>query len=203
MSTEQKTTPLLKRKSVIALLAAVILAGGGYAYSQSGAMKSMHGGAMMHHGADGSGHDEANMPGLRGENATDRESEELAIMFRKFQTITRTVDNLPNGIRTVTKSSDEEVHAVLASHIVGMIDRVNEGNDPKILIQSPTLDLLFQRGENIETQIEMTDEGIVVVQTSDDPEIVATLQTHAAEVTDMADRGMQAVHEKMMKSAGN
>ena len=47
----------------------------------------------------------------------------------------------------------------------------------------------------------MTDEGIVVVQTSDDPELVEALQVHAAEVSDMADRGMQAVHERMMNVA--
>jgi len=39
----------------------------------------------------------------------------------------------------------------------------------------------------------------VVVQTSDDPEVVVALQTHAAEVSDMVDRGMQAVHEAMMR----
>ena len=34
-----------------------------------------------------------------------------------------------------------------------------------------------------------TDEGIVVLQTSDDPELVEALQIHAADVTAMADRG--------------
>ena len=47
----------------------------------------------------------------------------------------------------------------------------------------------------------MTDEGIVVTQTSDDPDMVEALQTHAAEVSDMADRGMAAVHERMMRRA--
>ena len=49
------------------------------------------------------------MPGLRGVNATDQESTELAVMFRGFDTITRDVTNLPAGIRTVTRSSDELV----------------------------------------------------------------------------------------------
>ena len=47
----------------------------------------------------------------------------------------------------------------------------------------------------------MTDEGIVVVQTSDDPDVVKALQTHAGEVSDMVERGMEAVHESMMKRA--
>ena len=50
--------------------------------------------------------------------------------------------------------------------------------------------------------IKRTDEGIVVLQTSTDPEVVAAMQIHAAEVSDMAARGMQAVHEMMMKQGG-
>ncbi|MDA3859479.1 MAG: hypothetical protein PF480_14910 [Roseovarius sp.] len=158
----------------------------------------MHSGQHMH-GTDGTGHDEANMPGLRGANASPEESAELAVMFRSFQTISREVTNLPDGIRTVTRSSDEDVMSALVSHVVGMIGRVEQGDDPEIMIQSPTLDIFFARGDRISTEIDVTDEGIIVVQTSEDPEVVAALHLHAAEVTDMADRGMEAVHETMMK----
>ncbi|SUZ31437.1 hypothetical protein ROE7235_01182 [Roseibaca ekhonensis] len=159
-----------------------------------------HGGIHAHrHGADGTGHDEAAMPGLRGLDATELESEELAVMFRNFQTLRREVDLLPNGIRTVTSATDPDVMAALISHVVGMIAWVEEGRDPQIAIQSRTLDIFFERPDAIETEIEMTEAGIVVVQTSDDPEMVAALHVHAAEVSDMAERGMQAVHEKMMQ----
>lgn len=158
---------------------------------------------MYGHGADGTGHDEVNMPGLRGLNATSEESAELAVMFRGFQTFSREVVDLPNGIRTMTRSSDEAVMDALVSHVVGMIGRVERGDDPQIMIQSPTLDIFFMRGDAIVTEIDVNDEGVVVVQTSDDPEMVTALQVHAAEVSDMADRGMQAVHEMMMQRAGN
>lgn len=157
----------------------------------------MHSGQHMH-GADGTGHDEVNMPGLRGANASPEESAELAVMFRSFESITREVTDLPDGIRTVTRSSDEDVMDALVSHVVGMIGRVEQGDDPEIMIQSPTLDIFFARGDRIATEIDVTDEGIVVVQTSEDAEVVAALQQHAAEVTDMADRGMEAVHQAMM-----
>lgn len=154
-----------------------------------------------HHGSNGAGHDMGVMPGLRGEDATDEESQELAIMFRAFPVIDRDVTNLPNGIRTVTRSSVPEVMEVLISHVVGMIARVEEGRDPKVFIQSPTLDILFERRDSIDTSIEVTDEGIVVVQTSPDPDVVAALQIHAQEVTAMSDRGMHAVHDMMMQRA--
>ncbi len=177
------------RLSARATLLLLLAAGGASAQSAQG-----HG-----HGADGTGHDMATMPGLRGVDTTPEESTELAIMFRGFQTITREVEDLPNGIRTVTRSSHPVVMDALVSHVVGMIARVEEKRDPQIFIQSPTLDLFFQRGDRIETEIEVTDDGIIVVQTSDDPELVEAMHVHAAEVTAMADRGMHAVHEMMMK----
>ncbi len=158
---------------------------------------------MMHHGADGTGHDEVNMPGLQGLNATPEESADLALMFRNFPTIYREAENLPNGIRTVTWSDDPQVMEALTRHVTGMIARVEAGDDPQIFIQSPTLDIFFARYEGLETDIEITEDGIEVLQTSDDPELVAAMHTHAAEVSDMADRGMQAVHEMMMQRAGN
>ena len=192
---------LLRTSLLIAAVFALCLIG------QSDAQAQMSGGGMKHgmhgHGSDGTGHDEMNMPGLRGLNATPAESAEIAVLFRNFDTITREVTNLPNGIRTITNSSDEDVMEALVSHVIGMIDRVDNGDDPKIMIQSPTLDVFFSRGEAITTEIDVTDEGIIVIQTSDDPDLVDALQIHAAEVTDMADRGMQAVHEMMMKRAGN
>lgn len=57
---------------------------------------------------------------------------------------------------------------------------------------------VFQRGDGATSDITLTDDGIVVVQTSTDPELVADLQTHAAAVSAMAARGMQALHEMMM-----
>ncbi|MCG6904792.1 MAG: hypothetical protein LJE68_19135 [Rhodobacter sp.] len=181
----------------LALAAGLCLVGQGSVQAQA----TGHG--MHMHGADGTGHDEVTMPGLRGPNARPEESAELAVMFRNFETIEREVTNLPNGIRTVTRSTDPAVMDNLVSHVTGMIGRVEAGDDPQIIIQSPTLDIFFARGEAIATEIEVTDAGIVVVQTSDDPELVTALHVHAAEVSDMADRGMQAVHEMMMKRAGN
>jgi hypothetical protein len=162
--------------------------------------------AQMHghmHWADGSGHDMMRMPGLEGRNATPEESAELALMFQRFETLSREVENLPNGIRTVTRSSDPAVMDALISHAVGMIDRVGKKDDPEIFIQSPTLDIFFARGDRILSEIDVTEDGLVITQTSDDPDLVMAMHTHAAEVTDMVNRGMFAVHERMRGSSGN
>lgn len=199
------STPPIRRpygRILIGVVAVLIFAAAGFWFSGYGrAMmyRMMH--AQMHgqmHGAEGMGHDESIMPGLQGVNATADESADLAVMFNNFHTLSRTVEELPNGIRTVTSSSDPDVMGTLATHVFQMIQRVETADDPQIFIQSPTLDIFFERPEAITTEIELTDAGIVVVQTSDDPEMVAALHTHAAEVSDMAARGMQAVHEMMM-----
>lgn len=169
-----------------------VLALGGIAFAQTNHM----------HGADGMGHDEVTMPGLRGLDATDQESAELAEMFRNFEHLSRSVTNLDNGIRTVTSADSPELMDTLTSHVVGMIARVEDGRDPQIMIQSPTLDVFFMRGDGITTDIQITDEGIIVTQTSEDPELVTALQTHAAEVSAMVERGMAAVHEMMMQRHG-
>lgn len=198
------------RRLILLGAAAIILAGGAYAWSQHGAFAQMmqhgagHEAGMGHmHGADGTGHDEVNMPGLKGEDATEAESADLATMFRNFSTLSRTVEELPNGIRTVTTSSDEAVREALIAHVSGMLYRVEAGRDPKIFIQSPTLDIFFERRDRLKTEYEITDEGIIVTQTSDDPDLVAAMHKHAAEVSAMAERGMQAVHEMMMQRASN
>lgn len=176
----------------IAIFAGLVFALAGPAAAQMHAHGAGHG-----HGAGG--HDEMRMPGLQGANATQAESDDLRVIFRNFATLSREVEVLPDGIRTVTRSSDPEVMEALTRHVVEMIDRVDRKDDPKIIIQSPTLDIFFARAERMTSEIDIADDGIVVVQTSDDPDVVAALHRHAAEVSDMAARGMQAVHERMMK----
>ena len=199
------SSPIARRITFGVLAVVVVGIGGLVAFKDDISIRfygMMH--DRMHSGGEHqSGHDMSNMPGLRGINATPEETADLAEMFGNFETFTREVTNLPNGIRTITRSSDPDVMAALVSHVAGMTDRVTRGDDPQILIQSPTLDIFFERGEGITSDITVTDEGIVVIRTSDDPEIVAAMHIHAAEVSDMAARGMDAVHDAMAKNTGN
>ena len=193
----------LTTKVWIGVVALMAIVGGGVA-----AEKMMRGGHHgMHQGAypDGSPmahhqhgqHDEVNMPGLNGKDTTPAEVDELRAMFVNHKAITRSVENLPNGIRTVTETDDEALRPKLVSHVVGMIGRVQAKRNPEVMIQSPTLNPIFDRGDVIKTQMEMTAKGIIVTQTSADAAVVKLLQTHAAEVSDLAARGMAAVHENM------
>jgi len=96
------------------------------------------------------------------------------------------------------ETDNEKLAAFVIGHAAGMINRVEENRDPSVPIQSPTLTPLFEKGHLIKTEIETTETGILVIQTSEDAEVIAALQKHAMEVSDLAERGMVAVHEQMM-----
>ena len=152
------------------------------------------------HGHGHSEHDEVNMPGLQGIDTTEAEVNDLKTIFINHKKIKRTVTNLDNGIKTETYSDNEEIRATIVNHVTLMVTRIQENRNPKVMIQSPTLDKLFNNYDKIETSIELTDTGIVVIQTSKDPKVVKLLQTHASEINDMVEKGMQAIHERMMSS---
>ena len=52
--------------------------------------------------------------------------------------------------------------------------------------------------KNIENGI--VENGVIVTQTSANGDVVVALQKHVGEVSDLAERGMVAVHEQMMKA---
>jgi len=145
-------------------------------------------------------HDEVNMPGLQGKDTTDQEVNDLKEIFRSHKGIIRVVSNLENGIVTTTEAENKTLREAIVSHVTMMVTRLQEGKNPEVIIQSPTLDALFDFYEEIDTEIELTDMGIKVIQTSTNPKVIKLLQKHAAEVSDMSKRGMVAVHERMMKN---
>lgn len=168
---------------------------GHYKYGRSGHGQTGHGhsGGMSQHQ-----HDEVNMPGLNGIDITEVELDDLRRIFQDHKKIERHVENLANGIRTVTETADEALRDSIVNHVALMVTRLEEDRNPQIMIQSPTLDRLFTYYDEVETEIELTDRGIAVLQTSANSEVVALLQKHAGEVSDMVERGMQAVHQRIM-----
>jgi hypothetical protein len=142
------------------------------------------------------------MMGMMGGNATVGERRDLHELFTNRDKIKRTVTNLTDGIRTVTESDDPQVAATIKKHVAEMGKRVEEGRDPGLPIETPALHAIFRNNDKIKNAYEVTEKGIVVVQTSADATTVKALQDHAAEVTDLAQRGMVAAHEAMMKNGG-
>jgi hypothetical protein len=116
-------------------------------------------------------------------------------MLLDHDKIKRTVTNLLDGIRTVTESEDPQVARAIKSHVASMGKRLGEGRIFNLF--SPTLPVLFENKEKISTVVETTEKGSIVTQTSSDSNVVAALQAHALEVSELARDGMAA----MMRSA--
>ncbi len=147
-------------------------------------------GRGMGPGMMGMGHDSATMGQLR----------DIHALLANHDRIKRTVTNLPNGIRTVTELDDPQIAALIKTHVAAMGKRVRAGDDPGLPIESPALHSIFRDKDKINTTYETTENGIVVIQTSDDSTTVAELQKHASEVTDLVKGGMMALHTAMMRN---
>lgn len=112
------------------------------------------------------------------------------------QKIKRTVTKLPDGIRTVTESDDPRVAQAIKAHVTSMSQRLDEKREFNLF--STTLPVLFENKDKIRSTVTMTDRGSVVTRTSTDAKVVAALQAHAAEVTELVDEGMVAMRRGMM-----
>jgi len=112
--------------------------------------------------------------------------------------IKRSVARLPDGIRTVTESDDPGVARAIKTHVASMEKRLKDGKIFNLF--SPTLPVLFENKDKIKTVVETTERGSTVTQTSGDAKVVAALQAHALEVSELARDGMAAMMRNMRTS---
>ena len=144
----------------------------------------------------------AGMMGTRHDSATMAQMAVIHELILNHDRITRTVTNLPDGIRTVTESNDPLLARRIKEHVVTMNQRVAAADDPGLPIESAALRAIYRNGDKIRTVVDTTRTGIIVVQTSRDSVTVAALQQHASEVSDLVRGGMTAMHQAMMKNGG-
>jgi hypothetical protein len=109
--------------------------------------------------------------------------------------IKRTVTKLPDGIRTVTESDDSKIAQDIKAHVASMTGRLKDGREFNLF--STTLPVIFDNAKNIKSVVEMTDKGAIVTRTSTDAKVVAALQAHAGEVTELVQEGPVAFHRGM------
>lgn len=91
--------------------------------------------------------------------------------------IRRRVEDVADGIRAVTTSSDSKLAERIRTHVSQMKERVEDG-DP-IRRMDPLFREIFEHHTEIEMDIEETPGGVVVVETSEDPQVEALIRQHA------------------------
>src|ERR1700756_2933706 len=102
-------------------------------------------------------------------------------MFNRHQQISRTVEEIPGGVRTITQSASPDLAAQLHAHVSSMYSHVDQGVE--VSCMSPNLPTLFRNASGYRRQLTLTPTGVIAEETSDDPNLTQVIRAHAQEVT--------------------
>lgn len=119
-----------------------------------------------------------------------------AEMFKRHGEITRTVDEIPGGVRTTTQSDAPDLVAQLQAHVSSMYGRLDQGAE--VMCMSDSLPTLFRHANGYRRVLTLTPNGVVAEETSDDPAVADAIRAHAREVTGFVRDGMPANMRGMM-----
>lgn len=103
------------------------------------------------------------------------------------QEIRRSVTNLDNGVETLTESDNEEVAAKIQEHVHAMYGRVEEGRP--IRMRDPLFAAIFRHATKVDMNVEETEKGVRVTETSSDQRVAQLIQAHAVVVSKFVERG--------------
>ena len=115
-------------------------------------------------------------------------------LFDRHAGTQRTVEKLPDGIRTLTVSSDPVTVSLLHDHVSAMESRMRQG----LVMRrwDPFFPELFRHADEIRQRIENQPDGVRVEAHSDNPYVVPLLYLHADAISDFAKRGWDAAQER-------
>lgn len=133
-------------------------------------------------------------PGMGG--ATGMDMRAYMNMFMRHQELRRSVEEIPGGVRTTTESDSADLVAELQAHVSSMYTHLDQGSE--VTCMSSSLPTLFRRAADYQRQITLIPSGVVVVETSGDPELTNAIREHAREVTGFVVEGMPAMMSGMM-----
>lgn len=104
--------------------------------------------------------------------------------------IERRVENLENGVRTRTTSDDPDLVSAIQTHVRQMKERMEE--ERPIRQMDPVFREIFDHADKIEMEIKDIENGVVVVETSEDSQAVKLIQQHANRaVSEFVKEGMK------------
>src|SRR5438132_6236534 len=102
-------------------------------------------------------------------------------LFNHHTQIQRTVEGVYGGVRTTTESDDPALAARLQAHVSSMYGHLQRGEEVQCM--SNSLPLLFRNASSYQRKLMPTTKGLVVTETSSDPQITEAIRVHAREVS--------------------
>lgn len=114
----------------------------------------------------------------------------IRTMLINHKQIDRRVENLSNGVKTWTTSENPEIASAIQVHVRQMKKRMEEQRP--IRQMDPLFREIFKHADKIDMQIEDLENGVLVIETSEDPQVVKLIRQHANRaVSEFAEQGMQ------------
>jgi hypothetical protein len=98
-------------------------------------------------------------------------------LLTRHDEIQRRVEDVAMGIRARTTSRDRELAELIQTHVWSMKARVEEGN--AIRHMDPLFREIFEHHREIEMQVEPRERGVLVIETSPNPQVELLVRQHA------------------------
>ncbi|AOV18689.1 hypothetical protein BJI67_15535 [Acidihalobacter aeolianus] len=111
-------------------------------------------------------------------------------LLRRHKELRREVTYLPDGIRAVTTSDQPDLVRLIQEHAQAMHQRMSEGFG--LRFWDPAFLEIFAQADAIVFKIGMLPNGVVANSTSEDPNVVKLIYTHAQAVSSFVDEGFIA-----------
>lgn len=108
----------------------------------------------------------------------------------RHASIRREVRRIPDGVSTLTESDDPTVADLIKDHVRSMRSRMQDGR--RVRAWDPVFSELFDRHDKVHIVVEFTVHGARVTETTDDPETLLLLRSHAAAVSGFVREGCPA-----------
>lgn len=143
----------------------------------------------MHDGRKGRGAGQ----GRRHSAPMERHRHDQAVFHRLLERhteIDRSLEIVANGIRSLTRSRNPELVALLHEHVPSMHERLETGF--RLRRWDPLYEAIFDRADAISMEIRLLPDGVEVIEYSDDPDVAALIKAHGATVDAFVARGQAA-----------
>lgn len=110
-------------------------------------------------------------------------------LLTSHQRIERRVEDIPDGVRTITTSDDPQVAELIRTHVRQMKARYARGQPVRMM--DPVFRELFRNRHKASLEYQDVPGGIRVTHTSNDPQVVLLIRQHARRfVSEAAKEGM-------------
>lgn len=111
-------------------------------------------------------------------------------LLRNHDAIFREVENIGDGIRALTISDDPAIAGLIRAHVREMHRRLEEGFG--LRHWDPAFAEIFAQRDKVRLSVTETGTGVVIEETSDDPNVVKLIQAHGVALTSFVNSGGKA-----------